>query len=152
MTSLQELFAHAAEHAADLFCKLGELQPMWHTIDSADHHIVMLTPWFSHEEKHNVVAHLRQLFREQEVQRYVFMCEAWETVVPTLEQVKEWVGRIDKHPDRREIITIVAEDRNGKSLAGCYYILRPEHGPAKLSPLKMNEASESAGQLVGLLR
>jgi hypothetical protein len=53
---------------------------------------------------------------------------------------------------RREILTIQAEDRNGGDLAGWYYILRPEHAPATLSPLHMSEATEHQGTLHGLLR
>jgi hypothetical protein len=37
-------------------------------------------------------------------------------------------------------------------MMGWYFILRPEHSKATLSPLHMSQATETAGQLVGLLR
>jgi hypothetical protein len=50
------------------------------------------------------------------------------------------------------ITVLMTQARDGAQMMGWYFILRPEHGPAKLSPLHMSEATEAAGQLVGMLR
>jgi hypothetical protein len=45
-----------------------------------------------------------------------------------------------------------AENRQGEMLTGHRYILRPEHGKARLSPLTMNKFATSEGRTVGLLK
>lgn len=70
----------------------------------------------------------------------------------TAPDAMEYIGRMSEHPDRREVVAINAEDCDGANMMGWYFILRPEHGKPTLSPLHMSEATESAGQLMGLLR
>jgi len=150
-TELQDLFAHAAEHAALIFEKKGEFVPMWHAIDRDGENLVIVTPWADHDQKHVIVDHLRAFFRERGVTRYAFMCEAWSLVTPDLNDYDRYAGRLNEHPDRREILTIQAEDKDGNQVAGWYYILRPEHAPATLSPLTMSDADHTEGALAGML-
>ncbi len=139
-TTLKRLFEIASKTVGKIFLEDGEISPMWHAVaisedDGKEYQIVIATPWCSIEEKHGAVAALREMFREHNVQRYVFVCEGW------MVEVRKLPNEIapSEHPDRREVITIVAEDRDGSQMSGQFYILRPEHGPAKLSPLQIND-------------
>jgi hypothetical protein len=152
LDELRDLFALAAEHAARVFRETGEMLAMWHAVDGNDENILIATPWRDPDEKHATVAHLRKLFRKNRVKRYVFVCEAWSMMAATPEEAISAAGRVLLHPDRREILGITAEDRDGHRIMGHYYILRPEHGPPTLSPLHMVEADKSIGALMGLLR
>jgi len=152
MTELQDLFARAAERAAIIFKERGELVPMWHAMDAKDEHLVIVTPWRDQDEKYAIVERLRQLFRAQGVKRYAFMCEAWSIFTQDMKEYQRYAGRLGEHPDRREILTIQAEDKHGNQVAGWYYILRPEHAPPTLSPLNMSKADYNAGALTGMLR
>jgi hypothetical protein len=78
------------------------------------------------------------------VKCYAFICEAWSTMATNLSEVADYMGVWTRHPDRREILSISAEDRDGTNMMGWYFILRPEHGPAKLSRLHMSPATETA--------
>jgi hypothetical protein len=153
MSELQKLFDHAAEHVAVMFKERGEVAPMWHAVDRDNEHLVICTPWSDADEKYAIVKRLCQLFHERGVKRYVFMCEAWTLEAPNLKDIENHIGRFAEHPDRREVLTIQAEDCDGNSLMGLYYILRPEHAPATLSPLKVMKGSmRQGGTLTGLLR
>jgi hypothetical protein len=39
------------------------------------------------------------------------------------------------HPDKRKVCFIIAADHEGNQVAGYRFILKPEHGKPKLSPL-----------------
>ena len=102
---------------------------------------------------------IRPLFRDKDVQQYVFMTEAWTVLAADEDAAAEAVDRcrtgqgLKDHPDRREIVMLQAEDKTGKTLGGMYYILRPEHGPPVLSPLHMmdDEVITRTGLLTGML-
>jgi hypothetical protein len=153
-TELQELFAHAATTAAEMFKDTGEVLPMWHVVDANDENLLISTPWQDGDEKRLIVGQLRRMFHEKHVKRFVFMCEAW-TARGTGEQTMkamEYIGRMEEYPDRREVLMINAEDKNGEEIAGMFYILRPEHGKPTLSELHMDKSTHSAGLMRGLLR
>jgi hypothetical protein len=152
LDKLRDLFALSAEYAAKIFRETGEVLAMWHAVDGNDENILIATPWQNPGEKHATAKLLRELFRKQRVQRYAFMAEAWSIAAPTREAAISAAGHVHLHPDRREILAITAEDRDGHNIMGFYYILRPEHGPAKLSPLQMSDGISSAGAFMGLLR
>jgi hypothetical protein len=145
--TLQELFNCAAENAKSIFEQSGEVHPMWHVVDGDNQNILIATPWSSDEEKEAITFSLRLLFRQQRVKRLAFIVEAWIVSART-ERIS---SPPSKHPDRREVVMITAEDRDGSSLHGMYYVLRPEHGPAKLSPLKMQDYDKTTGRMVGML-
>jgi hypothetical protein len=152
MTDLKSFFDRAAEQAAVIFRERGEFAPMWHAVAGDGEHLLIMTPWEDSESKHAIVDRLRQLFRARGVTRYAFMCEAWAVMASNLEDYDQYAGRLKEHPDRREILTVHAEDRDGGTIAGWFYILRPEHAPATLSPLNMSEATQHEGALHGMLR
>lgn len=147
MTKLQELFNIAATNVKGMFDKRHEILPMWHVVMGNDEHVLIATPWSNDDEKDAAVDALRKIFRQRQAKRLVFICEAWTLLARSANEI----SRPSEHPDRREVVSLIAEDRDGSNLAGWYFILRPEHGPPTLSPLHMSDATESAGRMVGLL-
>jgi hypothetical protein len=149
---LQELFDVAALNAARMFLESDdhEVIPMWHAVQGNGEHILIATPWEGDDDKRITVDALRQMFAAKQVKRFAFIVEAWIARVSTKEEV--WDGpRPSEHPDRREVLMIHAEDRSGESIMGQYYILRPEHGPPKLSPLEVMPYDAMTGRMTGLL-
>lgn len=149
LTELQEFFALAAKNIARIFHEKGEVIPMWHAVDAQGEHILIATPWSNDREKDIAVQGLRQMFKEKGVKRYAFMVEAWMRHAASREDIS---ARVSEHPDRREIVNISAEDRKGNRLMGWYYILRPEHGKATLSPLHMGNEILTSGRFTGMLQ
>jgi hypothetical protein len=149
---LQELFDHAAENAARLFNESDdhEVLPMWHAVQDDGEHMLIATPWRDDAEKEIAMEMLRDVFRQHRVKRFVFIVEAWIARVGTMAEVNEG-PRPSEHPDRREVLMISGEDRDGSQIMGVYYILRPEHGPPKLSPLEVKPYDHTTGRMVGLL-
>lgn len=156
LTELQDFFAIAAENVARIFRESGEVLPMWHAVDGKDEHMLIATPWNDDKEKEATsnglrLMFLRLMFRLKHVKRFAFICEAWTAQVSTMAEVNEG-PRPSEHPDRREVLMIAAEDREGNTLSGFFYILRPEHGNATLSPLHMNDHDALTGRFTGMLR
>jgi hypothetical protein len=150
VSKLQELFDLVAENAARVFHESGEVSPMWHAVNGKDENVVIATPWRDDNEKDAVVCELRHYFRAHRVKRFAFIVEAWIVQARTEREVRE--GPLpSKHPDRREVLMITAEDRDGTQIMGMYYILRPEHGPARLSPLEVKPFDATVGRMSGLL-
>jgi hypothetical protein len=150
-TELEDFFANAAENAMRIFGESGEILPMWHVVDGNDEHVLIATPWSSDEEKDITQRGLRMMFQAKHVKRLAFICEAWIATVNTMTEAKEG-PRPSEHPDRREVLIINAEDRWGNVLSGNFFILRPERGPATLSPLHMNDYDAMQGRFMGMLR
>jgi hypothetical protein len=148
---LKELFEFAREKSADLFRETGDVSPLWHAITGDNEHALIATPWTSDDEKDATLQDIRRLFAEYNVKRYAFICEAWTYATRDKWEATHGV-RPSEHPDRREVLRIHAEDRDGSTLSGMYYILRPEHGPAKLSPFQQDDASiVQVGRMAGML-
>ena len=147
MSDLKSLIEHAAQFAAMVFRDKGSVAPMWICEQANGERFVVGSPWSSDNEKDLAVEALRVLFQQQQVVRYVNMVEAW-----TVERVgKVPPERPSLHPDRREIIAFMAESAEGESEMAVFYILRPEHGPATLSPLQWR-GGMFAGRMANLLR
>lgn len=149
--TLQEIFDCASTQAATIFKEEGELCPMWHAIAGNGDHLIIGTPWDDDDAKEATLAALRRLFQHKQVKRYAFICEGWSCPATEEELMDEEPPRPSLHPERREILAVIAEDRDGSMLQGFYYILRPEHGPAKLSPVHMSDGYIIAGRMTGLL-
>lgn len=149
---LQELFETATKIAHALFEHDHEVLPMWHIVKDDGTHALIPTPWASDDEKDRTIDALRDIFKKEHVQRYAFICEAWSVLASDRRQAQDVIDkRPSQHPDRREVLRVTAEERNGKTLSGMYYILRPEHGPPKLSPFHQDPPDlETSGRLTGL--
>jgi hypothetical protein len=121
---------------------------------SGDHAIVSQP----HHDKDTAVKLVKGAFKANDVVRYCFIAEAWmvDTRGSRIDVDMEHIKRegVSRHPDRREIVAFSAENKEGQMLTGRCYILRPEHGPAKLSPLVVDDMTgvQSKGRMVGLLQ
>jgi hypothetical protein len=151
--NLKELITFASAQAETIFRRTGELLPMWHCIKSNGEQLIVPSPC---EDKDMAVGLIKALMELEDVETYVFMSEAW-----ILERAQgDDIAMADRyglsgHPDRREVIMFAAENRNGEEQTARRYILRPEHGKAKLSPLvldDMTQIGQSSGRMVGMLQ
>lgn len=151
MTPIENLLSGIAEVVAEQFAKCGEVPPHWVGMDRDGELIEAVTPWNSSETKAIAVGAVRELFRQRNVMVYVFACEAWTVKTNSMEAAAAAAGHCDQHPDRREAIAYSAEDIRGEQAHAVQYILRPEHGPAKLSPLKFSPKGSVSGNMIGML-
>ena len=149
--TLEQLFKVACDNAARIFDQGPdhEVLPMWHAVAGNGENVLIATPWSSDEEKDAAVRSLRMLFARDQVKRFAFITEAWIRQARSMDDALD--GRVSEHEDRREVVMISAEDRDGSMLMGWFYILRPEHGPPKLSPLEVKDFDGSTGRMMGLL-
>jgi hypothetical protein len=149
---LRKLIEIASEAVEKLFKHTGSVGPMYHGF-TADTSFILPAP---RTDKDTAVEIVRALFEERKVLRYVFFDEAWivgakepASLMATMAFAKRHGVR--NHPDRREVVMFCAEDQT-TTVQAHRYILRPEHGKAKLSPLNWLDAGESEGRMIGLLR
>jgi hypothetical protein len=135
---LQKLFLFGTESARFMFEKQGFLLPMWVGISDKGAHIPLMVK--DMEDKDQIADGVRQFLKEKKITRYVSMLECWTLKAKGEAGIPPEVlsgGSLEKHPDRREAIHVLAEDKSGDTISGMFYILRPEHGKPKLSPLKV---------------
>jgi hypothetical protein len=149
--NLKELIQFASAQAETIFRRNGELLPMWHAIKADGEQLIVPSP--PCDDKDVSVGLIKALFELENVETYVFMSEAW-MLRTTTDGVPRGNDSLEHHPDRREAIMFAAENRDGEEQTACRFILRPENGKAKLSPLKMDDMKNrtSEGRMVGLLR
>jgi hypothetical protein len=153
MTPLRTLFNFGSETAAFMFNKMGYLKPMWIGVNNKGAHLPLIVRDMSDKDK--VAADVRAFLKKEGAVRYVSMLESWLGEFRKGEVPLEILagGQLEHHPDRREIISIIAEDNEGKIISGRFYILRPEHDKPKLSPIKVeSENTESMGRFAGMFR
>ena len=151
MTPLRKLFDFGTETAASIFNKQSYLEPMWIGVNKKGSHIPLLVSDMS--DKNKAAETVRCFLKKQGIIRYVSMLESWvwegkEGEIPP--EILEGKS-LEHNPDRREAIIITAEDNEGNEISGRFYILRPEHGKPKLSPLKLDPREmESVGRFAGM--
>ncbi len=154
--TLDELLTHAAEFAAVQFNAMGEVMPMWVGVTDKGERIGIVTAWNNVDDKDKAAAKVRQEFKARNVVQYAFMAEAWVLIAGRKDITDEDLRRISReHEDRRECIQIAAENKTEIATA-MYFILRPEHGKATLSPLKKFPTQKKTeftikGRMVGLM-
>lgn len=87
--------------------------------------------------------------KEFEAVRLGFISEAW--VIEAKHPGMDVKTRPSEHEDRREIVQYYVEDKSGFSKLAYSYILRPEHGEPKLSPVKTlgDDWTRQEGRFVG---
>ena len=153
--TLKELIEFASAQAEIIFRRTGMVLPMWHAIKANGQTLILSPPDL--ENKDLSVALVKAAFEIENVVQYVFLSEAWElatTVERDPDIEKAACHGLEHHPDRREILMLAAENNEGEEQTAHRYILRPEHGKAKLAPLIMDDMTgrKSSGRMVGLLR
>jgi len=155
-TDLKELIEFASSNAETIFRKQDEFLPMWHAVSGDGDALVIVAPDFT-DDKDTGIAMVKKAFELNNVECYVFVSEAWvlETKDPRADATIKKAMRegLANHPDRREVISFIAENNDGEMRTAHRYILRPEIGKPKLSPLVLNEAFDQAsGRMTGLLK
>jgi hypothetical protein len=154
LTDLKSMIEFASGRAERLFRQQGVIHPMYHAIKSSGQSMIIpaLNP-----NKDASVAMTKVLFALEDIDRYVFLDEAWivddrrgQIGIDIEKANREGISR---HPDRREIVMFMAENRRGEMMMASRFILRPERGKASLAPLKITDTTEgkSEGRMVGLL-
>jgi len=144
----REMLDHMSEFAAKLFHDTGAVHPMW-ILENDNEVLPIVAPFDGPDTKDAAAKFVRSKAKEMKAQVSGFMAEAW---VVELKKDQPSPKSISKHEDRREIIQIFAEDTSGAHVMGAYYILRPEHGKAKLSPFKVYpEADHISGRFTSIL-
>lgn len=146
-TPIHKLFNFGTETARHLFDRQGYIVPMWIGVNKRGSH----TPLIIHDmsDKNKVAEIVRAFLRKEGVSMYVSMLECWlyegKDIPPEVCKRES----LEYNPDSREAIHILAEDNGGNIVSGHFYILRPEHGRPKLSPLKLApEETKSEGRFV----
>ena len=153
LLDLTSLIKFASVNADKIFRKTGVIHPMYHAI-TASGQTEIISPDLS--DKDTAVALMKALFVLHDIDRYVFIDEAWilDTTKggPEIDIEKVQRHGIRNHPDRREIVMFSAEDRRGGRRTAKQFILRPEIGKPRLSPLEFDPLFDhSEGRMVGLL-
>lgn len=153
LTTLRDLIQFASAQVMKIFAKTQIILPMYHAIKASGETMILQPP---PGDKDLSVAMVKAWLALNDIDRVVFFDEAW-IVDDSRGQVgldKEKIMRegISNHPERREIIMFSAENRRGEMLTAKHFILRPEVGKAKLSPLTFDPVFDhSEGRMVGLL-
>jgi hypothetical protein len=159
LTDLKSLIEFASGQAEKQFRRTGVFYPMYHAIQADGQQLILPA---MDEDKDVGVALIKAAFMLNDVDRYVFIDEAWildhrkdgrEISDAEMERINRY--GLEHHPDRREVLMFAAENRKGEMQTATRFILRPESGKAKLAPLRMDDMkriSGSEGRMVGLLR
>lgn len=134
-TPLRKLFDIGAEAAKQLFDLLGYVNPTWFGVDKNGSNVPLLITDLSDKDK--AAESVREFLRQHDVSRYVSILECWMYEGKEVPQEILEGRSLEHNPDRREAIQIIAEDNEGNVISGVFYILRPEHGKPKLSPIRM---------------
>lgn len=142
MKNAKQMLEHLSGFAEKLFNDVGEVQPMW-ILESDKEIVPIVAPFNDDSEKDLAAEFVRNKAKEIGASVCGFMSEAWQVVViPERDGGDALSTKASAHEDRREVIHIVTEDRAGGYACGSFFILRPEHGKATLSPFKVEEGLE----------
>lgn len=135
-----------------MFADQGQVTPMWFLEDeNGDLHIYS-TPWADDREKNAAVRFLRTEIKAKKGVRLCHLAEVWQLTGNIDDGIPESIklgGKIASHPDRREAVIVLAQDKDGNHLMITRYILRPEHKPPVLSPAE--ERTDDPEKVEGLL-
>jgi hypothetical protein len=125
--------------------------PMW-IVDNGQL-IVIATPWADNHEKVASVNYVKNKMRELKAHRYVQIAEVWTVHAKEMPESIKQGASLASHPDRREAVIAVAEDKHGNHFMMRRFILRPEHGKATLAPAEIEDMSahHSEGLMTHLL-
>lgn len=156
MSKLSKMKEVVVKGIVKKFDQNGDMgEPVWFMEKTNGDYGVMITPFGGSLQKDAVVASLKELFKTQDICRYIFACEAWgvsfvgEEAIKEHEQRKRGGDHIppSKHPNRYEIVLIAGEDRDtGESFFTQYKIDRTGSKPTLLVD---DEGSKDYGEIGG---
>lgn len=145
---IDKLIEFGAVFAERVFNKNGGVPPIW-IVQLPDGALTPIpTLWSNTEEKCVMLDALRRLFVDIGVCRYVFMVEAW-----TVEMRFEPPTNIpvpSEHPDRVEVVMLLAEDDEGGHRGVSRRIIRPDKGKPHLGSVR-TRIDMHAGRMTGML-
>jgi hypothetical protein len=120
--------------AADAFNRDGGLPPTWFCQRRDGTVVFLVTEFDDDDDKDQIDRDMRIEFKINDVHRYVFITEAWMLEVKT-----DYRGlRPSLHPEKQEILSLIAEDENGDALSGYTLIHRnPKSKLAMIADLKV---------------
>lgn len=150
--TLEEIFDHGKEAAKHIFDMQGNLHPMWIIENKKGEIVPMMVPMTG--DKDEISKAIKKALKKLNTVRYVSMVEAWMLDLSKDKKLPESVrlgAPLSQHPDRREIVAINAEDKDGHTMSGMFYILRPEIGKPRLSSFREVPGSKHEGRFVNLL-
>ena len=155
MTSLEDFAKGVFAPTEAVFSEQQSVSPMWF-LDSPDGIMVVCTPWGSDQERDAAIAYLRTLMKEKGVTRYASLAEVWTLSADKEQGLPESIrlgGAVASHPDRREAVILIAQDKSGDCVCITRYILRPEVGKATLSEPDIKKFNNKSlqGRMANLL-
>jgi hypothetical protein len=146
-----ELVQIASAHAGRMIAQFGRLAPLYHAVRSNGTHVVLPPPTDDKDTSNELV---RALFEQLDVDRYVYVDEAWRCTSTDEQQLRAYMaqhGSLEDHPDRTEMVMISVETV-GEQLWAHHEIKRDPHGRPTLGPLEIEPSAVRAeGRMVGLL-
>lgn len=156
MTRLEDFAKKMFGPTDDIFTDQQNIQPMWFLSDEGGALTVVCTPWENDQEKEASIAYVKQLMKERHTVVYASIAEVWTLEADKDKGLPESVklgSSIASHPDRREAIVMIAQDKSGDCICLTKYILRPEHGKATLSEMRIQKFNNSSieGRMANLL-
>lgn len=109
--------------------------------------------WPPVENKDVAITMVKDLLKEMRAEKYVLVDECWMVYLSHEEAERHGTKAVSEHPDRREAVMFTYEDLTGQVVTAHRFILRPEHGKPKLTPLEIMDMTDvkSEGRMVGLL-
>lgn len=142
---LREAAEAAMKVASELFEELGSVSPVW-IIDKPDGSAIVHGEFHGDETKDAAAAAIRQQFGATAT-RIIFISEAWVRIME---------GPLDgippsEHPDRIEIIHLMAEDR-GEGQISIQRIIDRSSGQAKLLRPQVDEYSSVSGRFASFFQ
>lgn len=145
---LRKLAERAMQVASDEFEEKGRLtMPIW-LIATEHEFFVVGTPFEGEASKNAVAALIKKEFGEKAV-RLAFVSESW---LRTMGKDEKYDGIAPSdHPDREEVIVVIAEDVNGQVLHIQRKIERSEGG-VTLLPVEVKECQGIGGRFAGMLK
>jgi hypothetical protein len=151
MSELEDLFEHMKHSSKNVFKKHGTCVPMFMTIEPP---MIIPMPWRDLTEKRFLVSMIKALFKSRGVVRYGFAFEAWMATQPITDETIIDVAKIvppSDRPDRTEGISVIAEEKGMKPLAGYWPITRDKRGRGILGEFQKMDGSEDIGMFRNML-
>lgn len=152
--TLREFIEQTDKLICARFAEVGVISPMYHIVGPDDQQCVFPAPPADKDEGVRIV---RRLFKAMNIQRYVFIDEAWIASSRAPEEddkLKRFAenNSLEHYPGRQEVIMYAAESQDEGMLMGRREIIRNAIGPAQLGPLELSDyGGRAEGRMVGLL-
>ena len=107
-TELDEAMDNREAYCRAMMAQDGEVQGLIAgTSPLQKAHIIAPLFFENHDEKVDLLNRVKKVFREKEVDEYFCIMEAWSLKAVEGEDMSQWFGRLEQHPNRIEVVTIM---------------------------------------------